>query len=57
MLDISMADEIHTAKKQNRKAPILYSLLCIFSSKNRTDFDISFLMLIKYDDSNSNIQI
>lgn len=36
MIDLSSADGIHTAKKQKRKAPILYFILCVFSKKGRT---------------------
>ena len=36
MTDLSMADNIHTAKKQNQKPPIHYYLLCIFNSQDRT---------------------
>ena len=35
IIDPSKADDIHTAKKEKR-APIPYSLLCVFNSKSRT---------------------
>ena len=36
MIDLSMADDTHTAKKQKQEAPISYSLLGIFNSKDKT---------------------
>ena len=36
MVDLLMADDIHTASRQKQKAPISYFLLGIFNSKYRT---------------------